>query len=358
MAGPRAVIGRLSFEFQRFTYGMDSNRQRPIKVSGILSAFKSITASAPFANIPNGDTIYIADPSEGFDRGHVILVSHSGVSDSENIVPMYPCFNQAGGLWRDLEYRIAYYVGQHVPTQARSTHMTVEIEYGATDPRFPTAFLVTVEDRGHQGGNFGHLYFRGVALNRYRITHLPTPPAVMNPVTELGQTMVTLIQQTRQHIVHTGWKIEDQYPPMSRPFVAPLTDVPNRPYAMLDYLWLVQQEPSIIAFLTNGCSYTHRFASQFHERQKMLIRIVNAMNNAGAIKSDYPGDTTDSLIIGSGQRSAQVDHVFPYDKHGGNLFSNALIASGAFNNRMRTAAPATKWGDTTGVNLYSTTQHL
>ena len=127
---------------------------------------------------------------------------------------------------------------------------------------------------------------------------------------------------------------------------------------MLDYLWLVAKEARILAFLTDGCIYRHRFASQFHERQKMLIRIVNAMNHAGKIKSDYPGDTTNELIIGSGQRSAQIDHVSPYSLYGGNLFSNALVASGAYNNAMKASTPSVKWGDRSGANLYSAVQHV
>ena len=146
------------------------------------------------------------------------------------------------------------------------------------------------------------------------------------------------------HVNSTKWTVESLYPGSSPPILAPLTDVPARPYAMLDYLWLVAKKARILAFLTDGCIYRHRFASQFHERQKMLIRIVNAMNHAGKIKSDYPGDTTNELIIGSGQRSAQIDHVFPYSAYGGNLFSNALVASGAYNNAMKASTPSVKWG--------------
>lgn len=352
MAGPQAAIGRLSFRFEKFTFGVDTNRQRPTWVQGILSNFQSPGTSAPFAFLPNGDSIYIPDPMEGFDRGHVVLASNSGVGDPENIVPMYPCFNQAGGAWRELEYRIASYVKLDVPSKPRATQMTVEIEYGAQDPRFPTAFLVTVKDTNDQGG---YLYYKGQALNRTRFTHVPVPAAVIDPVAELGGEFVAEIKLAAAGVKQAGWTIEKLY---ADAIVTPLTDIPSRPYGFLDWMWLVDKSQRVLNFLTDGCSYKHKFASEFHERQKMLIRIVNALYNAGSIKSDYPGDTTDALIVGSGQRSAQVDHVHPYDNFGPNLFSNAMIASGAFNNRMRTQPAKTKWGDRTGVTLYSRTQHL
>ena len=151
--------------------------------------------------------------------------------------------------------------------------------------------------------------------------------------------------------------IEQQFAPDSQPYVASLAEVPRRPYAALDYLWLVEKNAWITSYLTTGCQYRHRFAEVFHERQKQLIRVVNAMNNHNQLRSDYPGDTTQALIVGSGARAAQIDHVYPYARFGGNLFSNALLASGAFNNRMGSAAPAAKWGAVPQLALYDTQRH-
>ena len=356
MAPPLSTIGRLNFEFGTFTYGTDTKRQRPTKVWGTLSQITPIPAWPPLSHFTGGDTGSTYDAMEGLDQGHVIMVSHSGVSNPENIVPMYPCFNQAGGLWRELELRIANYVAMTLPSKGspRIVDMMVEIEYlsGTNDPRFPTAFLVTVKDTSAQGG---FLYFKSQALDRLRITHLPTPPASINAVAELGDEFVQLIVAADKMVAGTKWIIENLYKDAN---VAPLSVVPSRPYAMLDYLWLQDKNAKISGFLTSGCEYRHGHAAEFHERQKQLIRIVNAMHNGGALKSDYPGDTTESLIIGSGQRSAQIDHVFPYSKFGGNLFSNALVASGAYNNRLKAADPGDKWKDRSGATLYNTNFHV
>jgi len=355
---PSSTIGRLTFEFETFTFGTDTERQRPTKVSGILSSYTSIPADTPLSHYSAGNTANSTDSMEGYDKGHVIMVSHSGVSNPENIVPMYPCFNQAGGIWRELELRIADYTKLTMPSRGskRVMEMTVEIKYeGTTDPRFPSAFLVTVKDNSDTGG---YLFFKGAKLDRLRITHLPTPPVTLNAINELGGELYQTIINADKIIKTSGWTVESLYPPTTPPLIAPLTDVPSRPYAMLDYLWLAKPDQRLLDYLTSGCIYRHRYAAEFHERQKMLIRIVNSMYNKGAIKSDYPGDTKDSLIMGSGQRAAQIDHVYPYSEFGGNLFSNSLIASGAYNNRMKAAAPKTKWNDDKGATLYATNRHL
>lgn len=354
MPGGSVTKGRLTIEYEQFTFGTDTSRARPTKVSGTLSNFTSVEANWPMSHYAGGDPSGTADAMEGFDRGHVIMCSHSGVSDPENIVPMYPCFNQAGGLWRELEQRIANYTTLTLPSRGspRVMEMTVEIKYeGTTDARFPSAFLVTVFDNSAQGG---HLYFKGVKLDRLRFPHLPTSPVQIDPLRELGSSALEAIVEADQVVTGSDWTVENLYPDA---ILAPLATVPSRPYAMLDYLWLRTGDAEMLAFLTDGCRYRHRQAAQFHERQKMLIHIVNSMRNDGYLKSDYPGDTTDSLIIGSGQRSAQVDHVYPYTAYGGNLFSNALLASGAYNNRMRAASPGDKWNDRSGVTLYDTTRH-
>ena len=100
MPGPLLPIVRLGFVFQQFTFGMDTNRKRTTKVSGTLSHIVPIPADPPLAYYVAGDTSNTVDASECFDKGHLVMVSHSGVSRPENIVPMYPCFNQAGGIWR------------------------------------------------------------------------------------------------------------------------------------------------------------------------------------------------------------------------------------------------------------------
>jgi hypothetical protein len=355
MAQPRNEIGRLKFEFGMFKYGSDTKRQRPTKVWGTLSNMTSTPANPPLSHFTGGDTASTYDLMEGLDQGHVIMVSCSGVSDSENIVTMYPCFNQAGGLWRELEQRISNYLAITLPTKGsqRVVNMIVEIEYSddANDPRFPTAFLVTVTDSSSQGG---HLYFKSAPLDRFRITHLPTPPATINPIGELGAEFVQLIMAADKQVSSSNWTIESKY---QNPYLASLKDVPIRPYAMLDYLWLDQNDTKIGAFLTDGCIYRYQHAAEFHERQKQLIKIVNAMRNSNQLKSDYPGDTKDALIMGSGPRAAQIDHVFPYSQFGGNLFSNALIASGAFNNRQKASSPGDKWKSGGGVSLYRTDFH-
>jgi len=361
MAQPSSPLKRLSFTFQKFTFGDDTNRQRPIKIAGILAPYVTAPAAPALAHYTGGDTASAYDAMNGFDKGHVILASYSGVSNPENIVPMYPCFNQAGGLWRDLETRLAAYtkVSRIKVTDAYQVHMTVDMEYNGMDGRFPTAFLVTVTDGSMNGA---YVYFKQQKLDRLRIPHLPTAAASINPVAEIGGQQVQLLMEAAKEVALSGWTIEKSYPNAN---VVPLAVIPKRPYAMLDYLWLVKQDVWVCSFLTDGCRYRDGFAAQFHERQKQLIRIVNAMYNKNEIKSDYPGDTTESLIIGSGQRAAQIDHVFPYagiqgrggTKYGGNLFSNALIASGAYNNSMKNTDPETKWKDRSGATLYSTTQH-
>ncbi len=355
---PNNNIGRLGFEFETFKFGSDKSRQRPVKVFGTLSSFASIPADPPLSHFEGGDTSASVDAMEGYDKGHVIMVSHSGVSNPENIVPMYPCFNQAGGIWRELEYRIASYTKLTMPSRgsARVMEMTVEIKYeGTTDPRFPTAFLVTVKDNSAQGG---YVYFNNLALDRLRFNHLPTPPVKIDALKELGGEVAQLIIDADEHVRSAKWTVESLYKTDDQPNLASLSDVPSRPYAMLDYLWLVKRDARILERLTDGCVYRHRHAAEFHERQKMLIRICNAMYHKGLIKSDYPGDTTESLILGSGQRSAQIDHVFPYSEYGGNLFSNALVASGAYNNRMKATSPKAKWKDKGGAKLYDTDRHL
>lgn len=358
MPGPRSPIDRLAFKFQTFTFGLDTQRQRTTQVSGILSSYAhTVPAFPPMAHYEAGDSANSFDVMDGYDKGHVIMASCSNVSDPENVVPMYPCFNQAGGAWRELEQRIFKYTkDSHTDVSlARSVKMTVDIEYmGVADPRFPTAFLVTVSDKDLP------VYFKGAPLTNMRFTHLPTPPAVINPANEIGDDKVRQIQARAADIMRSGWLIESHYPNAA---LVPLATVPIRPYAALDYLWLVDRDPWFCTFI--DCAYRDDFAAAFGERQKMLIRVMNAMYNTGVVRSDYPGDTTENLIVGSGQRAAQIDHVFPYaglglgaTRFGGNLFSNALVASGAFNNRMKNAAPATKWGDRGGAALYAVTRHL
>jgi|GEM_PF-7072234 len=352
---PSRNIGRLDFEFETFAFGSDGARQRPVKVHGVLSNFTSFPALSPLSHHVGGDTNNSTDPMEGYDKGHVIMVSHSGVSAPENIVPMYPCFNQAGGIWRELELCIERYTTLTLPSPGspRVMDMTVEIKYeGTTDPRFPTAFIVTVKDNSAQGG---FLYFKGAKLDKLRIPHLPTPAMSLDPKQQLNTNLLSAIELATKEIQANGWQIEHLFPDAK---VAPLSHIPIRPYAMLDYLWRVKNNTEILAFLTTGCIYRHNFAAEFHERQKMLIRIINAGRNGNVIKSDYPGDTTESLIIGSGPRAAQIDHVYPYSQNGGNLFSNALIASGAYNNRMKAASPKNKWNDRSGATLYDTNRHM
>jgi hypothetical protein len=357
MPGPTTPRNRLGFAFQSFTFGFDALRQRTTQVSGILSNYTAtMPAFTPLTHYQAGDTDNTFDVMDGYDKGHVIMASCSNVSEPENVVAMYPCFNQAGGAWRELEQRIYNYVKESktTATTPRSVHMKVDIEYtGHADPRFPTAFLVTVSD------NRLPVYFKGAPLTNMRFTHLPTPPATVNPITEIGADKVHQIADTMAAIALSGWTIESVYP---NAVLAPIATVP-RPYAALDYLWLHAQDPWLCGFLDTA--YRDGHAASFSERQKMLIRVMNAMRNGGFLRSDYAGDTTDNLIMGSGQRSAQVDHVYPYagigfgtTRFGGNLFSNALVASGAFNNRMKNATPAAKWGDRAGVALYGTARHL
>ena len=94
-----------------------------------------------------------------------------------------------------MELRVASYVNLTLPSPGspRIVDMTVEIEYGgATDPRFPTAFLVTVKDTSATGG---YVFFKGVALDRMRITHLPTPPPTIDPIAELRAELVLTIRE-------------------------------------------------------------------------------------------------------------------------------------------------------------------
>jgi hypothetical protein len=357
MADRSVNIKRLTLESNKFTYSGDTNRLRVTKVYGILSAHNTTPAEPPLSHFPAGNTGWVADVMEGLDKGHVIQCSLSGVSDADNIVPMYPCFNQAGGIWKELENRIYSYVrDQMTPGSKRTGEMTVEVLYeGANDPRFPTAFLVTVKETGF--GSDAYLYFKGQKLDRLRITHLPTPAQKVDVGPELGALLIQGIKEAKALVDGSGWKVEDAYLG-NPPRLAPLADVPSRPYAMLDWLWLVQRWQPLLDYLTDGCTYHHTHAGQFHERQKQLIRCVNRMYYDGYLKSDYPNDTKEALIVGSGKRSAQVDHVWPFDDFGPNLFSNALIASGDFNNRMRTAPPKNKWAAAPGVTLYPVDKHL
>jgi hypothetical protein len=355
MPDRRCYKGKLIIDVKSFDYN-GNTRERPVKVQGRISAYTNPPdADPPLAYFPGANTGNGADPMEGCDKGHVIQCSVSNISDPENIVPMYPCFNQAGGIWKELETRIkTYNTDYSKPGKERQVEMTVDIEYtGHNDPRFPTAFVVTVFDHSNQGG---HLYFKGMKLENYRVPHLPTPAVLVDPEKELGTWLYTSIRIASDLCKCSDWKVESLYP-QNPPKLAPLDEVTVRPYAMLDYLWLEYKCKYLLNFLTDGCTYKHTHAAQFHERQKQLIRLVNRMFNNGYLKSDYPNDTKEALIVGSGKRSAQVDHVLPFNNMGPNLFSNALIASGDFNNKARASTPSAKWAAKPTLEFYATNKH-
>lgn len=353
MPDQTTTLNRLTMKSQQFAFRGDADRQRPTSVSGIVATYVTLAAVFPLAHYEAGDINQMNDTMEGCDKGHIVAASLSGVSVPENIVPMYPSFNQQGGIWKELENRITSYMKEsYQPTKPRDVRMTVDIKYeGINDTRFPSAFEITVKD------STGHLYFKGAKLDKLRIAHLPTPAEQVDATVELGAAMAHTIRQAKTHVDNTGWKIEDEYPAHSPPIIATLGDVPSRPYAMLDYLWLKQNDQEIVDFLTGGTTYVHQFASQFHDRQKQLIRAVNRLYSGGYLKSDYPGDVPDNLIVGSGKRSAQVDHVHPYENTGPNLFSNAMIASGAFNNKARTMDAKDKWGLAPALNMPALDRH-
>jgi hypothetical protein len=111
--------------------------------------------------------------------------------------------------------------------------------------------------------------------------------------------------------------------------LASIDEIP-RPYTFLDSFWLNGPNGNAIQNHLKRCKWMGGL--DFKPRQKTLARLVNRVCNNGYLKSDYKNDTTDALIEGSVGEAAQIDHVWPQKSYGPNLFSNALVASGKFNN--------------------------
>jgi len=281
---------------------------RPRRVSGTTSLHK-VTLKRPAAPLV-GDV-------DGFDRGHVAAENLGGGNVSNNVVPMFSTFHQAGGAWRHLEVFLKAQHQAHGPLT-----LAVDITYTLEDVRVPSNFYVTAQTAG---GVF--LSYNGIALNRFPFVHAGVGP-VHQDVSQ--DELAPVIFKTMKLIEQRDWRVEKNID-----YRHPLVDERERkrPYAALDYLWVTDHK----LIRKRLGKYTPGNRKKFTDRQKALILFVNRLVNDGWLRSDYGGDITTPLPSGVGGRDAvQIDHVLPVLSGGGNLFSNARICSGSFNNFKRT----------------------
>jgi hypothetical protein len=300
----------------------DEQRFRPVKAVALLHNLSSKgKAEHPLAFL-SADTQYY-DLMEGFDKGHLIGNQFINENGDFDIVPVYSSFNQKGGVWSGVESAI-----QQSVAERNKVTLTIEIEYNGTDGRIPSAFVVTAATAT------GFVSYNGLNLNAARIVHLPTPAIQLsygNVVEQLGSVLGGHLFLATHLSGYFDFKAENLYLysyRINRGSLAPIETIP-RPYAFLDQLWLEQPGCPIQKYLGKAVWVGGK---GFSPRQKTLIRMANRLFNGGYLRSDYPNDTKDNLIEGSGHQAAQVDHVWPQSAYGPNLFSNAMIASGKFNN--------------------------
>lgn len=296
-----------------------TQRQRPKTVTADISLRTVGTKNppVPLACKPFGGS---GKDISGMDRGHIIAESLGGTNNSDNIVPMYPSFNQGSGTWRKLEQRITniteLYGNGHVSAK-------VDIVYADVDDEgkmIPQGFFVTVTCDGD------HLYFQWNKLDRYWIAHVPVEAVQINVSMTQG-TLVGIIQTAYTEMTSLKWKAEYDLP---KEWAKRVPDLKYpRPYAVLDYLILRKQNETIWNYLGKRFLFKPLFG--FTQEQKELIYLVNRMNNNGWLRSDYSGDSTANLPQASGRAGVQVDHVVPEASGGANLFSNAYVSSGLFN---------------------------
>jgi 5-methylcytosine-specific restriction endonuclease McrA len=146
------------------------------------------------------------------------------------------------------------------------------------------------------------------------------------------------ILEAQEIIDTTGWTVEAALGYNGRLSICP-DPCYARPYAVLDYLWFVDH-PGLMDELGKFQPQKYK---DFTQRQKQLIYLVNRLRNNGWLKSDYTGDSQSPLPCDVGGRTAaQVDHVLPENSGGLNLFSNARVCTGKFNNKVRTKSPEQK----------------
>jgi DNA/RNA non-specific endonuclease len=314
------------FDLQPFNYGGETQaRFRPVTAEAILHNLTSKgKAEPPYAFIRKDDDTY--DLMEDFDKGHLIANQFLNENNPFNIVPMYSSFNQKGGAWNEVEGAVA-----KVVSLGHKIALRIEIEYANPDGRIPSAFLITA-----QYDNGIYVFFKDTYLHQLRLAHLPTT-AVRLTIQELQQQLTLrlfTIAYTGAWKDLQGWQVES-LPTYNYIIVkntgalVPQTKIP-RPYAFLDYWWLADPNDNAVRRYLNA---KVQGGLDFTPRQKTLIRLVNRVWNGGALVSDYPGDSKDPLIEGSGHDAAQIDHVRPQAAFGPNFFSNAYVSSGLFNNQ-------------------------
>ncbi len=313
----------------------ESTRQRPVMIRAILGDMTSNTSAAPhpLALIDSGSGDQFS--MNGFDKGHLVGRRFVGTAAdiAQNIVPMHPTFNRSGGVWSQLE---AFLAEQVAGTSVRII-LTVHIEYLSDSPVVPSGFLVTAQLLAG-----GFLSFKGVVLQMARITHDATQPIQMGSDTALidgyglnQQAGESLLKILKENIV----KAEDGSLIYKRGFNYEAVykkngvgdEVANRPYSFLDPYMDGNNA-------VNWISGTRQVVASgyFSEGQRIIIKIANRLLHEGWLVSDYPDDPMNKreakyLTEFSGPTAAAIDHVHPRAKAGINCFSNAKIASGAYN---------------------------
>lgn len=306
----------------------DQQRQRPISAQARLHHLTSKgTAQPPLAFYSFSDQNF--DKMESFDKGHLIANEFINENKEFNIVPMYSSFNQSGGTWKQMEGALLTQVkaGQHVD-------LSITIQYNNPDTRVPSGFVVTAKC------DAGYVNFNGVDINNLPIAHLPVGAVALSETDlfeQVGEDVVRQVWMATHMANYFDFEAEKHLPKFDYRIqknnggsLAAESDIP-RPYAFLDWFWLVDPDANPVKTYLKRCIWVG--GQDFRERQKTLVRLVNRLRNGGFLKSDYPNDTKTALIEGSGKEAAQIDHVWPQAKYGPNLFSNALVASGNFNNQ-------------------------
>jgi hypothetical protein len=327
---PRSVIGKFGSQFTLDTFAYADEiqaRERPIAVEAALHMLTSKDKAAPPNSFWSPEDQNF-DLMESFDKGHLVANEFLNENSPFNIVPMYSSFNQKGGVWSEMEQTIA-----KAMSSGTKITLMMNIEYQNPDPRIPSAFVVTA----WTGSSY--LAFKDVALANLRITHLPTAASALTInqlIEQLGEDVAKFIIYMNSMSTYVDFVAEKQLEMFDYRIqkhnggALASPDVVPRPYGFLDSFWLVGPEGNAIQTYLKRCKWVG--GSDFKPRQKTLVRLVNRVRNGGLLKSDYPTDTKDALIEGSGNAAAQVDHVWPQAKYGPNLFSNALVAYGKFNN--------------------------
>lgn len=268
---------------------------------------------------------------DGMDRGHIVAESLGGPNTSDNVVPMQPTFHQLGGVWRRLEQRL-----EGIKKDYGVVSLRIEVVYNdAMDELVPAGFRVTARC----GDDVADLdvYFHTHKLENYYIAHDAVLPQQVDVSTH---PLAIAIREAQTVIDTTNWVVENDVSFNGRnPVVAHSSFA--RPYAVLDYLWITDN-PALTDELGK---FTPQRYMNFTQRQKQLIYLVNRLRNNGWLRSDYDGDLQAPLPCDVGGRgAAQVDHVLCENSGGVNLFSNARVCSGKFNNKVRNKSPQDKMG--------------